>query len=213
MSNQQKQISFTLTCFSAFVLLLFSITTRAAWVKQFDYTINDWLHQSLSLKFKPILIGITTLGNPTSIVGLVLVVCLVCYYYKLYSAAGFVLFNVTIYTGLNHVIKSLVTRPRPAYEHFVHAGGYSFPSGHASGSLLFWGSLWILSRYLIQNRTWRRVSTIICALLPLLIGLSRIYVQVHYPTDVLGGFLLAAGCLSLTSLAFKQQQLFPNLHD
>ena len=208
MSNQQKQILFTLTCFSLFVLLLFSITTRAAWVKQFDYSINQWIHL-LPTTAKPLVIFITTLGNPTTIVGLVILITLPLFYFKQYPAASFLILNITLFTSLNHFIKVLVTRPRPSDDHFVHASGYSFPSGHASGSLLFWGSLWLLSRYFIQKQSWRRIVTFFCGLLPLCIGLSRIYVQVHYPTDVLGGFLLAAGCLALSRLLFEKYHWLP----
>lgn len=212
MAQSKKRSLWALIWFSFFCYLLISITTKAHWVKQFDGLINTQLHQILPDTLQTTIITITTLGNPASIFLLVVLTTICLLSVRQFAATLFVIFNVSLFTGLNHFIKLLIARPRPPYQHLVAAGGYSFPSGHAAGSLLFFGSLWILSLYFIPKRQWRLPVQIVCVLLPLLIGLSRIYVQVHYPTDVLAGWLLALTCLNLAWLGFEKRKLLPSIH-
>ncbi len=106
---------------------------------------------------------------------------------------------------LGEAVKDLVHRPRPAlFTHGVHAGGYSFPSGHSMGAMLFWGALGYL---LLQ---WKKGSggtwfvTLAFGLMIVLVGLSRVVLGVHYPSDVLGGFLLGGMWLGLCHIALRR---------
>lgn len=98
---------------------------------------------------------------------------------------------------LNVLLKVIVQRPRPpSVDWLVHAGGWSFPSGHAMMSVTFYGMI----AYLLVRRlgSWRMkvfCITLSC-LMVFLVGFSRIYLQVHYLSDVLAGF--AAGLFWLT---------------
>lgn len=100
------------------------------------------------------------------------------------------LFAATLF--LNSVIKHVFALPRPfeSYPHIVSAGeaGFSFPSGHAQLAVIFWGMLALDIR-----RWWFSLTAL---LLILLTGYSRIYLGVHYPTDVVGGWLLGAASLA-----------------
>ncbi len=99
---------------------------------------------------------------------------------------------------LNLGLKSIYARPRPAVP-LIEEQGYSYPSGHAMVGLVFYLALaWALSRG--KRRSWRIVILAGGAFLALLIGLSRIYLGVHYPTDVLGGFAAGLGWLCLWQL-------------
>lgn len=99
---------------------------------------------------------------------------------------------------INFILKNFFQRSRPAIEHLVQAGGYSFPSGHAMVSTTFYGMLgylvWLNLRE--SNRpSW--YVPVLTVLLILAIGFSRVYLGVHYPSDVVAGF--AAGGAWLTS--------------
>jgi len=94
------------------------------------------------------------------------------------------------------VIKQIVRRPRPfvadpSITPLVRIGGFSFPSGHSSGTMLLYGTIIILASLYFKKASWRRSVIGLSILMILLTGYSRIYLQVHYPTDVLAGYMMA----------------------
>ena len=99
--------------------------------------------------------------------------------------------NLILITVLNITMKSLFARPRPLDISLVEETGYSFPSGHSLTSMAFYGLLIYLITTSNLSRKLKIILNIILSLLILIVGLSRIYLGVHYFTDVIGGFLLA----------------------
>lgn len=97
-----------------------------------------------------------------------------------------------------YLIKQTVERSRPASEFVTQHGlhDYSFPSGHAAGSAAIYGMIAILAYSHIKG-TWKYVVSSLCVFLIILIGVSRIYIGAHFPTDVLAGWLMALIVLSL----------------
>jgi undecaprenyl-diphosphatase len=90
---------------------------------------------------------------------------------------------------LNEVLKRVFKRPRPSYQHLVSIGGYSFPSGHAAVSLTFYGYLiYLVYKSNYSNRIKIPIIVLLIFLI-LLIGYSRVYLNVHYFSDVLAGFM------------------------
>jgi len=102
---------------------------------------------------------------------------------------------------LNQNLKELFAQPRPvelkAGLNLIEEGGYGLPSGHAQMAMVIWGGL-----TLIIKRSWFRL---IAALLILLIGFSRIYLGVHFPTDVFAGWLL--GTLTLAAILLLRRPI------
>lgn len=99
------------------------------------------------------------------------------------------------------MLKRIIARPRPIEHRLISESGYSFPSGHSMVSMAFYGFFIYLAYRKIKNPY---VKTIVCVLLSIIIisiGLSRIYLGVHYPSDVIAGF-----CISISYLA-----LFTNI--
>ncbi len=107
---------------------------------------------------------------------------------------------------LNQLLKGLFTRPRPTLpDPLLLESGYSFPSGHAMGSLIVYGVLVYFAVLTLQN-WWARVAVILAAtLLVLLIGFSRMYLGVHYVSDVVAGY--AAGGVWLSALITGMETL------
>lgn len=118
------------------------------------------------------------------------------------------LFLWTGYLGsilVSIVLKSLFTRvrPDPAYWRIDYATDWSFPSGHSINAVVVYGGLFLAIRYLRPGRTVRAVALVLAALAILLIGVSRIYLGVHYPMDVLAGYAAGAIWLAMCAMVFR----------
>lgn len=91
----------------------------------------------------------------------------------------------------NSIIKKIIRRERPNGLRLIAQGGYSFPSGHAMISVCVYGYLLYLVVTKIENKVIKYIISVFLVLLILSIGISRIYVGVHYASDVIAGYLLA----------------------
>lgn len=99
---------------------------------------------------------------------------------------------------LNALVKTVVARPRPhLFSQAETAGGYAFPSGHAMSAIIFFGALTSVVWMLTMRRDFTIVAALAGTVASALIGLARIVLGVHYPTDVLGGFELGLAWLFL----------------
>lgn len=106
-----------------------------------------------------------------------------------------ILSNLAIVTVLNQLIKRILQRPRPTEYRIIEETGYSFPSGHSMVSMAFYGYFIYLIYKYVKNKYVKWISIILLSLLICLIGISRIYLGVHYTSDVLGGFLISISYL------------------
>ena len=103
--------------------------------------------------------------------------------------------NLIISTLLNQILKHIVQRPRPIEFRIIDESGYSFPSGHSMVSTAFYGFLIYLIYKNVKNKYLRNSLMIILSILIILIGTSRIYLGVHYTSDVIAGFLISISYL------------------
>jgi undecaprenyl-diphosphatase len=104
---------------------------------------------------------------------------------------------------LDPVLKALVGRLRPVVAHpIAHGNGNSFPSGHALGSIVCYGALFLVFLPAVRG-TWRRVFAAVIVTLIAAIGISRLLLGVHYISDVLGGWTLGITWLGITAFAFE----------
>lgn len=109
---------------------------------------------------------------------------------------------------LSQVLKYIIKRPRPETMTLLK-NGYSFPSGHVTISLIFFGMLIYLFKDKIKNQTLKYIFIIANILLILLISFSRLYFNVHWPTDILAGLLLGLICI-IGSIIMVQKIPFLN---
>lgn len=127
---------------------------------------------------------------------------------------------ITFITPLaNLLMKHFFSRPRPDMYRLIEISGYSYPSGHTMYATSLYGIILILL-WEKCNDTWQRVLLLMGTLFMILsIGISRIYLGVHYPSDVIGGFFLSLLLISLTLSIYliiqeknkKPLDLFKNL--
>ena len=129
--------------------------------------------------------------------------------------------NAVIGVVLNPLLKNIALRRRPYFDHpeikclkSVHADadiydiaaqGYSFPSGHSMNSMIIYGSLPAYQPKGGRDRRWQRALVTIAVVLPLLIGISRVALGVHYATDVLVGW--AGGAVIVLTMSYLQYRL------
>lgn len=105
--------------------------------------------------------------------------------------------NLLIITVLNQLLKRILQRPRPTEFRIIEETGYSFPSGHSMVSMAFYGYLIYLIYKYVKNKYVKWILIVLLSILIYSIGVSRIYLGVHYTSDVLGGFLVSISYLVL----------------
>ena len=103
--------------------------------------------------------------------------------------------NLVLVALLNQLLKNILQRPRPTEYRIIQETGYSFPSGHSMASMAFYGYLIYLIYKYVENKNTKWILIMLLSILICLIGISRIYLGVHYTSDVLGGFLISISYL------------------
>lgn len=177
-----------LISFIIFIILLIIILKNEQIIID-NYIINIFKNKNNILT--NIMKTITFLGSAT---GIIIITILLLITIKNKKIKNLIILNLIISTILNQILKYAIQRPRPNNP-LIQEIGFSFPSGHSMVSLAFYGLLTYL--ILKSNKKHKKILSILLIILIILIGLSRIYLQVHYPTDVLGGFLIAISYLTI----------------
>lgn len=141
----------------------------------------------------PIIKYITWFGSATCLI----LITLLSFILKNKKISICILSNLTIITVLNQIFKFIFVRPRPTEFRIITETGYSFPSGHSMTSMAFYGFIIYLIYNKVKNKYIKWLLIIFLSLLIISIGISRIYLGVHYTSDVLAGFLISISYLIL----------------
>jgi membrane protein DedA with SNARE-associated domain/membrane-associated phospholipid phosphatase len=168
-------------------------------IVRFDQALDDYLRARATPPLTTFFLIVTALGSVEAIVLLGVVVAAVLAWGRRWVFLGSWLAAVAGSAVLNRLLKGLFERPRPYFEHpLLVETSYSFPSGHAMESFVVYGMLAYFA--VLALRSWEsRVAVVFgAALLVVLIGFSRMYLGVHYFSDVLAGY--AAGGVWLSAL-------------
>lgn len=152
----------------------------------------------------PIIKIITWFGSATCLLSLTLLLFITIKNKKTSLLIGINLVTITI---LNQLLKFVLQRPRPTEFKIINETGYSFPSGHSMISMAFYGLLIYLIYKNIKNKSLKWILIILLSILILFIGISRIYLGVHYVSDVLGGFLVSISYLILYIKILKKEKI------
>lgn len=163
---------------------------------------NPWLDQFMSVA--------TDAGGIIGIVSLLTILLGILAYHRRFRAVWQLALGVFGAVGINLILKTIFARTRPdLWEQIVSESSYSFPSGHAMVSSAF-----ALSAVLILWHTrWRRLVVGLAIAYVLFIGASRLYLGVHYPSDVLAGWAMSAGwvmivAISIGTIRFGKHSIF-----
>lgn len=201
--NYKKRIVVATICFILFSIITCLVITGQT--TEFDEAIYQAIHKCSNSVLDAFFIQFTHIGDtiPTIIIACGFVIALIKWKDKF-----LVLSNLLLTVGANQIIKHIIMRERPPLERrLITQGGYSYPSGHSMASLCLYGVLLYLVITKIKNRKLKIALASLLTLMIIMIGVSRIYVGVHYPTDVIGGYLLTIVILiiniSLINYHFK----------
>jgi undecaprenyl-diphosphatase len=163
-------------------------------------SLDRTIYEALYAGHRPVLLTIarvfTALGEPTVLIG----ACVVCALWLWYAGRGrlglTLLLIALIGRALSEAQKYWIARVRPDFEpHLVVVKTSSFPSGHATSSMIFYLALAIA---LTAHTRWSRTAATGAVLLSLLIGTSRVMLGVHWPSDVIGGWAFGVLWVLLT---------------
>lgn len=105
---------------------------------------------------------------------------------------------------INQILKHFFHRARPDLHRLIEVSGYSFPSGHAMNAFAVYGIIAFLLWYHISSRLGRTILALISSGFIIIIGASRIYLGVHYPSDIIGGYFASGFWLSCTIWFFQK---------
>ena len=192
-----------------FVRIFDFVTDSGHKVSPFDSSLLDWMYQHRAPVPDAVAIFLAHTGSPPVIVGIALLGAVVGFFWRKVRGAAWTLPIAVVGAGvIIQGIKLFVQRPRPQavphlFQPLLHETGYSFPSGHSLIAMVVYGLLGYFVLHLFRNRLARLIVRIVTVLVVFSIGASRVYVGVHYPTDVLAGWTAGVPWL-ITCLALHE---------
>ena len=189
MNNKYKgYIKYTILILCSVIFAIFTykvVADKTIYIDSivYNYISNNIINKNRTERVKVI----TNITSPIMVIITLLILVLAIKDKKIKISLVINLLGITI---INNLIKVIIARPRPEINKLVTETGYSFPSGHSITSMVFYGYLVYLTYKYINNKKIKIPLIIFLILLIPTIGLSRIYLGVHYASDVLCGFLL-----------------------
>lgn len=187
----------------------FALFTALAWFVHFnpvlpvDVAITKEFQENKSPWLQSFMVAVSFLGNQSILFAiLILLTALAFWLVKLRLEALIIITLSVISSGVNFLVKLIVSRPRPTIhlvDVFQRANGQSFPSGHVMSYVAFWGLLFSFGLILFNRKHWWHYALLIIpALFVILVGPSRIYLGDHWASDVIGGYLFGGLLLGIT---------------
>lgn len=185
-------------------IIILTIFTMAVMLGK-TIVIDEWvfktLHEITDGKYIDFFKVFTELGSSKGIAITSIIILIVLF--KKGGINNFI--NIVSITIINQSAKFIIRRERPEWKLIEH-GGYSYPSGHSMATFCLYGYLIFLANKYIKNKYLKYMIYLICGLIIFLIGMSRIYLGVHYVSDVIGGYLITlAFLLIVTSIEKKHK--------
>lgn len=209
MQNLKKNISIPLLS-AALSLAVFSIIALSIsdnQIHRFDDSLITWIQGMESQGMTRWMELFTWIGSGIPVVIIAILSMVVLYVFLRHRRE--LLFLGCVIAGsaiLNTLLKLMFHRARPTIHRIIEVSGYSFPSGHSMAAFSLYGGLAFLIWKHIPTAVGRVLMIIVSAMFILMIGMSRIYLGVHYPSDVVGGYFMS-GCWLAVCIWFYQRYL------
>ncbi|GAE28197.1 hypothetical protein JCM9140_4406 [Halalkalibacter wakoensis JCM 9140] len=182
--------------FISFITLTYFVMTDETLM--FDENIIEFVRQFEHPIVTNGMITLSFIGNTWPVI--ILSIISLAVIYKLYHNRDEVILFIVVSLGslgLNQLLKYVFKRERPLNQLVIETG-FSYPSGHSMAALSLYGIITFLFWRHIKDSIWRIMLIVFTVFMILSIGLSRVYLGVHYPSDILGGYLVSGTWLFLT---------------
>ncbi|GIP31656.1 phosphatase PAP2 family protein [Paenibacillus sp. J2TS4] len=168
-----------------------------------DQQIIESVQSLISPKLTLLMKCFTFLGSKVFLTTLLIVSSVLMIWHKKRWEALFLVIALGGGALFNLGLKSFYQRERPSLHRLIEETGYSFPSGHSMSSFILYGMLGILCYMFLISRMPKITIVISTSIIILLVGTSRIYLGVHYPSDVLAGYAAGGVWLTLCLLGLR----------
>lgn len=201
MAQHEKKtfsIPLLIAALSLTVFALIALSVSDNQIHRFDDNLIGWVQGMESPGMTKWMQAFTWIGSGLPVIIITIISMIVLYVFLRHRRE--LLFLAVVIAGsalLNALLKLAFQRARPTIHRLIEASGYSFPSGHSMAAFSLYGGLAFLIWKHIPTATGRVMMIIVSAAFILTIGLSRIYLGVHYPSDVAGGYFLSGSWLAI----------------
>lgn len=201
---RQKTVLVTLGVATVLFVLLAIDVARGGRLTLLDARTSIWLHIHNSPYLTPFLLWVSKLHSNLSIT--IVTAVIAAYLWARRLRYWVLTLVISVFGGmvLNIILKSLFARARPHFDNpIVVLRTFSFPSGHTLLATVFYGTLCVLIFSRLRNRALRAIVVLLAMSMVALVGFSRMYLGVHYLTDVLGATLEGIAWVALVLLAVQ----------
>jgi undecaprenyl-diphosphatase len=203
----QLIIAFIFSCICIIGFALISLLISDHQIIHFDRTVINLVQGWESPFLTKVMKLFTFIGSTPFVI--ILIVGFIFFLYKVLHHRLELILLVGAIIGsaiLNQILKVIFHRTRPNFHRLIDISGYSYPSGHAMSAFTVYVILSFLLWRHIESRWGRSTLLVFSTFMILMIGLSRIYLGVHFPSDVIGGYLASGLWLTIAIWSFQFYQ-------
>lgn len=187
MKNKKTNTIFSILLLILFILIGLLVRNTHEGLS-IDVTILEFLHRNMNPTIFKIMDGISFIGSSKFLLPVITIITLCMLYKKRFYIAKLLIASSLGSWVLNHLLKLVFNRTRPLDFFLVEQGGLSYPSGHSMVSMSMYLTIaYLLIKYRNANS---KQAYGIATFLVLIMGISRLFLGVHWPTDIVGGFIM-----------------------
>ena len=207
MKNKQTHLRNASFLALAFVILGYTVKFYPEAVAGFDTAIQTLVRGNLPSTASQFWTSITVLGNTVIILTISLLLAAFFYFYKKWKMEAYLILASFAVMGVaSTALKHVYQRPRPSIEWLIDTIGYSYPSWHTASTMMIAGAVVIIIQQRMKKGALKLLLQAGLLILAALVAISRIYIGVHFPTDIIGGWLLAGFLLSVLYPFYDQKR-------
>ncbi|WP_239254608.1 phosphatase PAP2 family protein [Listeria ilorinensis] len=184
-----------------FIIEAFSVASEKNWVAKFDLSWIERIRGSIHASMTTMIEFLTDFGSAEYIIVMTIIVVIVLFILRKF-VVGLWFGGTILFCGIvmNYLLKHFVERNRPPQTNWlIEESGFSFPSGHATATTVFYGLAALFLIFTVRKMWQKIVIGALGLVIIFFIMYSRIYLGVHYPTDVLGGFLFGIASIFIST--------------